>query len=126
MWGITALRIVTGVVFLMHGQQKLFTAGLWGTAAQFSKMHIPLPSVAGPVVTLMEFLGGICLILGVFTRWAAILLALDMAGAILFVHGRNGFFLPRGFEYAMVMLVVCVALAMLGPGPAALGRKVRM
>jgi putative oxidoreductase len=123
MWGLTIVRLIAGIVYLMHGGQKIFTYGLHGTAGAFAKMGIPLPGIAGPLVAIVEFVGGLCLLFGVFTRWAAILLALDMVGAIVFVHGRNGFFLPRGFEFALVMLGVNLLLALAGPGAAALGRR---
>jgi len=114
--GLTLVRIIVGVVFLVHGSQKLFVFGLGGITGFFTQAGIPLPMVAAPVVTFVEFLGGIALILGVFTRIAAILLAIDMMGAIAFVHGKNGFFLPTGYEYALTLLVLNVALAIGGPG----------
>ena len=117
-WGVTLVRLVTGLVFIMHGGQKVFVHGLHQTASGFAKMGIPLPGIAGPLVALVELIGGACLVLGVFTRWAALLLALDMAGAIVFVHARNGFFLPRGFEYALVLLAVNLMLVMGGGGVA--------
>ena len=114
--GMTILRIVVGIVFIVHGAQKLFVFGIGGVTAGFAQMHIPLASVAAPVVAIVEFVGGIALVLGFFTRIAAILLAIDMAGAIVFVHGRNGFFLPMGFEFAFSLFGACVALAIGGAG----------
>lgn len=114
--GMTILRIVIGVVFIVHGAQKLFVFGIGGVTAGFAQMHIPLPMIAAPVVAIVEFVGGIALVVGLFTRVAAVLLAIDMLGAILFVHGRNGFFLPMGFEFAFSLLGACVALAVAGPG----------
>ena len=114
--GMTILRLVIGIVFIVHGAQKLFVFGIGGVTAGFVQMHIPLPMIAAPVVAIVEFVGGIALVLGLFTPVAAILLAIDMAGAILFVHGRNGFFLPMGFEFAFSLLGACVALAVAGPG----------
>ncbi|HTR64385.1 MAG TPA: DoxX family protein [Terriglobales bacterium] len=123
--GPTVLRVVVGIVFLMHGQQKLFGFGIHGTIGFFTHAGIPLPAVSAVVVTFVEFLGGIALILGLGTRWAAALLAIDMLGAIGFVHFKNGFFLmpPKmGYEYALTLLAACIALAMMGPGSAALDR----
>jgi putative oxidoreductase len=114
--GLTILRIVIGIVFIVHGAQKLFVFGIGGVTAGFAQMHIPLPMVAAPVVAIVEFVGGIALVVGFFTRIAAVLLAIDMAGAILFVHGRNGFFMPMGYEFALSLLGACVALAVAGPG----------
>lgn len=120
-WGLLLLRAIVGIVFIVHGGQKLFVQGFAGVGGFFAQAGIPLPAVSAVVVTLVEFLGGLAVLLGVLTRWAALLIAIDMAGAILFVHGKNGFFLNKGgYEYALTLLVVCLALALSGPGALAL------
>ncbi|HKN67457.1 MAG TPA: DoxX family protein [Gemmatimonadaceae bacterium] len=124
--GLTILRIVIGIVFIVHGAQKLFVFGIGGVTAGFAQMHIPLPMVAAPVVAIVEFVGGIALVAGFFTRIAAILLAIDMAGAILFVHGRNGFFMPMGYEFALSLMGACVALAIAGPGDYSVDNRRRL
>ena len=113
---LTILRIVLGIVFIVHGAQKLFVFGIGGVTAGFAQMHIPLPMLSAPGVAIVEFVGGIALVIGLFTRVFAVLLAIDMLGAILFVHGRNGFFLPTGYEFALSLLGAFVALAVGGPG----------
>jgi len=115
-WGITVLRVVVGIVFLAHGAQKLFVHGFHGTAGAFGGMGIPAPAVSSAVVTLVEFLGGAALIVGLLTRWAAALNGFDMVVAILLVHLKNGFLKPGGFEHPLTLLAACVALVMLGPG----------
>jgi len=124
---IAILRIVTGAVFFAHGYQKVFVYGHAGVAQAFAGMHIPLPGTTALLIAAIELLGGIALILGFGTRIAAALLACDMLGAILLVHGQNGFFLPTGFEFALTLLGASVALAIAGSGSAsvdgALDRK---
>jgi putative oxidoreductase len=121
-WGITVIRLVVGIVFLMHGGQKLFVLGFGAVAAYLARVGIPAPLAAAVVVTLVEFLGGLALLLGLFTRWAAIPLAVNMAVAIITVHLRNGFFLPNGYEFALTLLGANVALILLGSGGASVDR----
>ncbi|MCI0372286.1 MAG: DoxX family protein [candidate division NC10 bacterium] len=121
-WGITVLRVTVGIVFLVHGGQKFFVFGFGGVAGFMGQVGIPAPMLAGVVVTAVELLGGVALLLGLFTRWAAIPLAIDMLVAIVTVHLKAGFFLPDGYEFALTLLAANVALALLGSGEASLGR----
>ena len=123
-WGITLVRAIVGIVFLIHGGQKLFVFGIHNVAGMMGHLGIPLPGVAAAVVTLVEFLGGAALLLGLFTRGAALLLAIDMLVALLKVHLKGGFFLPMGFEYALTLLVVNVALFIAGSGALGVDNKV--
>lgn len=124
-WGITVLRVVVGIVFLAHGGQKLFVWGFSNVAGFFGQVGIPLPMLAAIVVTLVEFLGGLALLVGLCTRWAAIPLAINMLGAMLTVHLKAGFFLPDGYEFVLTLLAANVALALLGSGEASLERVFR-
>jgi len=110
------LRLIVGVVFIVHGGQKLFSFGFAGVTGFFAQSGVPLPAITGPLVTLVEFFGGIALVIGLLTRLAALGLAVDMIGAILLVHGRNGFMLPTGYEYALTLLVLNIALIIAGAG----------
>lgn len=118
-WGITVLRVVVGIVFLMHGGQKLFVLGISNVAGFLGQAGFPLPMLSAVALTAAEFLGGLALLLGLFTRLAAIPLAFTMLVAMLAVHLKGGFFLPSGFEYTLVLLAANVALVFLGSGNAA-------
>ncbi len=83
---------MVGIVFAMHGGQKLFSLGMGTVAKMFHQMGISHSELFAVVVTLSEFLGGITLILGFLTRFAAFALAVDMAVAVFHVHLRKVFF----------------------------------
>ena len=114
--GIAILRVLTGIVFLVHGHQKVFGFGIAGVQGLFTKMGAPLPMVTGPLVAFLEFFGGIALIIGLLTRLTALGFAIDMLGAILIVHGKNGFSGPGGYELVLVLFTASLALAFAGPG----------
>lgn len=114
--GIAILRVITGIVFAAHGYQKLFIYGMAGVQGAFTRMGAPMPMVTGPLVALLEFFGGIALIIGLLTRLAALGLAIDMLGAILLVHLAAGFFLPGGYEFVLLLFAAALAVATAGPG----------
>lgn len=119
-YGILALRVILGVVFLIHGVQKF--GALQGTADFFTSVGIPMAGVMALLVALVETLGGAALILGVVTCGASVLLGIVMIVAIFTVHIGKGFG-PGGVEYPLVLLAALFAMYTAGPGAYALGGR---
>jgi putative oxidoreductase len=116
-------RAIVGVIFTAHGAQKLFGAfGGRGLAATVEMMG-PI----GYLVTIGEFFGGLGLIVGFLSRFSAASLIVVMIGAIVQVHGKNGFFLSaNGFEYNLALIGLLAPILIAGPGAFAIGRFLRL
>ncbi|GAA3149175.1 DoxX family protein [Planomonospora alba] len=109
-------RVAIGAIFLVHGWTK-FSSGLSGTAGFFESVGIPLAGVAAPAVAVLEVVGGIALILGAALPVFGTLLALNMLGAILFVHGQAGFFADKGgYEFVLALAAASLMIAFSGGG----------
>ena len=121
-WGLVPLRLVVGITFLMHGWQKLFAFGPAQVADILLKLGIPLPSFFAVVLIAVELLGGLAIVLGLFARWASLLLVIDMTVAILVARMAGGFFIPNGFEFEFVLWGACLTIAALGSGELSVDR----
>lgn len=118
---VLVARVALGVVFVAHGLQKVVTWGLSGTAEAFAGMGVPAPQLSAAFAGLVELVGGAALILGIATPVAALLLALDMLGALVLVHVRNGVFVDAGgFELVAALGAGALLLAVTGAGRIAL------
>jgi putative oxidoreductase len=122
--GLALLRIILGIVFFAHGYLKFFKMGMDGVVGFFTSLGIPAPEVAAWGVTMLEMVGGLALILGLFTPVLGVLFAIEMAGVIYFAKRGEGFFAPKGYEFELTLLVASLALALTGPGAAALGNLI--
>lgn len=129
---LTILRLVLGVVMLLHGTQKVFGwfggFGFSGTMAFFThQMHIPLPFAFLAIAA--EFLGGIGLLLGFLGRVAAFGIACNMLVAIWMVHLKFGFFANwfgmqkgEGYEYHLLAIAIAAAIIVKGSGALSVDR----
>ncbi|HKJ66495.1 MAG TPA: DoxX family protein [bacterium] len=114
------LRIALGAVFIVHGYGKL--ADMQSTIGFFGKIGIPLAGFFGWVVALVEFLGGILVLTGLYTRIAAGLIAVVMIVAVIKVQFTQGFL--GGWEFEFTLFMIAVALVLIGDGTPALGRVI--
>jgi putative oxidoreductase len=108
-----ALRIMTGLLFLQHGTTKLFKFPL----TDFFKDGVPFVSFMG-LTGLLELVGGILIIIGLFTRTTAFVMSGMMAVAYFMAHaGQNLFPILNGGELAIMFSFVFLWLATAGAGP---------
>lgn len=120
-YAATVLRIALGILFLAHAGLKLFVFTPAGTVQFFGSLGLPGPLAY--LVILVEIVGGIALIAGVYSRIVALALTPILLGAILTVHGPAGFFFTNpngGWEFLALWIVGLIAVALLGDGAYAL------
>jgi putative oxidoreductase len=119
----TFARIVVGVMFLMHVSVK-FHIGAAAVAANIFAKNGFAPALAWAYVTMfIEVVGGACLIVGLFTRFVAAVLAIEMLIALLFVHLAKGYAAGGGgYEYVLLIGAVCFVFAIRGGGPYSVDR----
>lgn len=114
---LLVLRVAIGAVFIAHGAQKVFVYGFTGTSGSFADMGVPLAAVAGPLVGLLELIGGVLIVLGLATRVVAAALAVDMLVAMVLVHLSFGIFAAEGgYELTLVLAASAVTLVLAGAG----------
>jgi putative oxidoreductase len=131
--GLLVLRIALAVVFFAHGGNKLFglfggpgigSGGLTSASAYFESIGLQPAFLLAVTEAVLEVAGSILILLGFFTRWASAALAIAMGIAIWKVHFKWGFFLNwtgapdrgHGMEFALMLCLALVALALTGGG----------
>lgn len=119
------LRVPVGLILAAHGAQKLFGwfggYGLEGTGQWMASIGLEPGYLMALMSGSAEFFGGLALALGLLTRPAALVTAFTMLIAIFSVHISNGLFMSNnGYEYALTLLVVTLALTVQGAGRFAL------
>lgn len=139
-WAALPLRAVLGFGFMFHGYPKLFDpAQNEGFAATLTQIGIPAPEVMAWVVGVVEFVGGLGLLLGWFVLPIAVLGILDMLVAMFFLHLPAGFsflnisgmspegptFGPPGVEVNLLYIAGFLALLATGGGPWSIDAAVR-
>ena len=115
------LRLVLGAVLLAHGIPKV--TGFAGTAGFFASVGVPAPTLAAAFAAAVEVGGGVLIILGIAVDIAGLLFALDILGAIIFVHFKNGFTGQGGYEFPLMLFAAAVAVALAGPGAYSVGGR---
>jgi len=120
-----AARVIVGIIMAAHGFQKLAMGpGAFGQG--LAQMGVPAPTLMGYVVTFVELVGGILLIVGLFSRLSALLLTINLTVAILLVKVNVGLIAPpemgAGAELDLALIAGFLTMLFAGPGILSLDR----
>jgi putative oxidoreductase len=127
-WGALVMRLVLGAAMIYHGYSKVIPAGGFHGGNTFSALErhshyvasLGLPYWMGILSALTEFFGGVLLVLGLLTRFAAFLVAVNMLFAVVMVNRHHGY---AGSEYSLALFALALMLFFFGAGACALERK---
>ena len=121
----TALRVIVGYILLMHGWLKVGTFGLAGVSGFMAKAGLEAAAAFAVAAMFLETVGAICIILGLFTRFFAAALAIELLIGLLAVHLKAGFAVSSGgYEYILLLGIVMFAIAIRGGGPYSIDRLI--
>ena len=112
-WALLGLRVFVGIIFFAHGTPKI--KNLKQTAQNFEMMGFKPGNLWGPFIAILEFFGGILLILGWFTQLLALLFAVEMLVAT-FWKIKSGQKFIDGFELDFLLVLSCLILLTSGAG----------
>jgi putative oxidoreductase len=126
-WGPTLIRLGAGFTLVVHGYPKLLgpQPGPKGFAGYLKGVGVPSPMLMAYVVAITEIVGGGCLLIGFFTRLAALVVAIEFLVIILKIKWSKGFLLSEGgWEWDWALLAMMLSLLLTGPGRLALDHRI--
>jgi putative oxidoreductase len=121
-WAFLILRLGIGSAFIVHGYSKLFPAGPGGFAGFVQSLGFPAPLFFAWVVTIVEFFGGIAMIIGLLVRLVGALMVIEMLVTTIRVKmaGGTGFVEMQGTGWEIDFLLMCIAAALTLAGAGAI------
>lgn len=118
---LLVMRLALGAIMVSHGYQKVFA--LHQTVGFMASLGIP--HWLAYVSSFTEFLGGLMILAGFFTRFAAFAISIDLAVAIWKVHWHNGLTGDHGYEFPLAVATLAFALIFFGAGSISLDHALR-
>jgi putative oxidoreductase len=119
---LLVMRLALGTIMVVHGSHKVF-GGLHNHAHFVASLG--LPAWTGYLSSFTEFLGGLLVLAGLFTRAAAFAICINLGVAIWKVHWHNGLTGDHGFEFPLSLATIAFALIFFGAGPIAIDHVLR-
>jgi putative oxidoreductase len=112
-WGITVVRVMMSIIFIIAGYQKFMVMGIGGVTGFFRQYGIPLPELAAPLVAALELIGGILLLVGFGARWLGLLYFIEfLVAAFVVVLPAMGWNAAR-----LELMLLCGGLMLFLAGP---------
>jgi putative oxidoreductase len=112
------VRVTMGYIMFMHGWGKVTGPGFAGVSGSMAKNGLVPGSAFAGAAMFLETIGALCIIVGLFTRFFAAALAIEMGIAFLVLHMSKGFSAGQGgYEYVLLLGVVLFSIAIRGAGP---------
>jgi putative oxidoreductase len=120
------IRISIGIILFMHGYFKLANAGIAKVAGNFGTNYgLPMPTFLAYSAVFLETVGAICIVIGLFTRFFAAAIAIELLIAMFAAHWVRGFSVSAGgYEYVLFLGIVMFAIALRGGGPYSVDRVI--
>jgi putative oxidoreductase len=120
----TIVRVVFGIIMIMHGWPKMMVMGVDRVSAAFANNY-HLPPWFAYLAIFFEVFGGAALVVGLFTRFFASALAIELLIAMFAAHWAKGFSASQGgYEYVMFLGFISFYIAIRGGGPYSVDRKI--
>jgi putative oxidoreductase len=117
-WGITVIRVMAGIILIVAGYMK-FAGGLGGFSGFIGSLGFPAPGVLGPLVAVLELVGGLLVLVGFKVRWIALLIIVEFLVTTFLIKLRG-----MGWDATRtdsMMLAAAIMLVLAGAGKASLG-----
>jgi putative oxidoreductase len=124
-WSYTLIRFATGAILVPHGVQKVFFATVDRYATNIANRGLPFSDGLAVLTFFAESVAAACVALGLLTRPAAVMVAVQMYVITFVFQWSNGYnWTERGFEYPLLLAVLYTAVAIRGGGPHSIDRLI--
>jgi putative oxidoreductase len=123
-WTWPLVRFGCGWLLIVHGYGKILR-GMAAQAQTLTRSGFDWGISFSAFLTVVELGGGICIVLGLFTRFWAAAIAIEMGVLTFYLYWGNGFsWVNRGYEFTLLWGIVALAIALRGGGPYSLDRRI--
>jgi putative oxidoreductase len=111
------MRFATGAVLVPHGVNKILNTPIAKFAPNIAAKGLPLPEALAYLTYFAESVAAVCLAIGLFTRIAAAMIGIEMIVIVILFQWQFGYFWTnRGYEFALLWALLCIAIFFKGGG----------